>query len=694
MFAHARRTALLLALLLARGTAVRTNTELEGAAGHDSSEGGAGTRHGEELCVQAHVDEACGLLAWQPSPFVSAGSLQAALGASEASVAALLQRLGPLGVGLRCLELCKRLVNEVEAWRLPPRPDVGCRKGPENVPICDIDLSPDALAALQTPSKRDLPNFHDRESEGEPKGNNELVPGLSGDNELPDVPLHDLLRKVANLFRIYPFLTARTLSNAQGGAIAELGSADLRGSDALPPSLEASLAEVRGASRASGGSADGPRFFAYGDYVRSYFELEDGSKSTSTETGIVEVVRKDQVSVRFDDSVQQWVEPSYIVAVVLRKGDLVAARYTPYSLRSSEEGETEVEGKGIVGSVSRGSAAVRFEGNVVRTLPAGDVQEVLLRPGDRVEAHYYLQGEERSTATDTGSVKSLSRDFTTILFDDEVQQTVPMSFVVRAGIRVGDKVKTHFINGNDERSSSLDDGIIQSLNMVDGSVDVLFPDDGAEQKLPFSFVRGFWRGSSFRETLGKLPTAAMDKSTAWEIEARSQQAQAYVTTALRKLGRYQTKDDIKKWFGEKAFLEFATRNEIKRVLNSLDGMLANVAYVYPGPGCSEDTFAYVYGKSTFFSKNPEGQFVFYLCDLYLKSDKSVQIEVLTHEGSHHATAYTKDMCSNGEEDCDGDMKAYGRSTCQTLATKHPEAAVKNADNFCYYINDVNGDYDR
>jgi hypothetical protein len=78
-----------------------------------------------------------------------------------------------------------------------------------------------------------------------------------------------------------------------------------------------------------------------------------------------------------------------------------------------------------------------------------------------------------------------------------------------------------------------------------------------------------------------------------------------------------------------------------------------------------------------------------------KQSPSVQIETLTHEGSHHQPSETDDVCIDGTDDCDDDDdKAYGRKTCETLATEHPAAALRNADNLCYFVNDMNGDFER
>merc|ERR1719454_1433205 len=57
------------------------------------------------------------------------------------------------------------------------------------------------------------------------------------------------------------------------------------------------------------------------------------------------------------------------------------------------------------------------------------------------------------------------------------------------------------------------------------------------------------------------------------------------------------------------------------------------------------------------------------------------VETLVHEGSHHASAFTDDVNFNGQT-------AYGRPLCERLAQQNPSLALKNADSFCYYIQDT------
>lgn len=183
------------------------------------------------------------------------------------------------------------------------------------------------------------------------------------------------------------------------------------------------------------------------------------------------------------------------------------------------------------------------------------------------------------------------------------------------------------------------------------------------------------------------PPVVPPQKLTWKDEVRQTnlEAQAYVNTAIRNFNRGATSKLIVKWFGRTAESDPKLKQRVQKALNSVNNMLANVDYIFPGPQCKRNTYAYVYPKGPW-ARNDRGQFVFYLCDLYMSSLKSVQIETLTHEGSHHAVAYLDDVVFEGD-------KAYGRSTCERLASRNTALAVQNADSFCYYVQDVTDDAD-
>jgi hypothetical protein len=181
--------------------------------------------------------------------------------------------------------------------------------------------------------------------------------------------------------------------------------------------------------------------------------------------------------------------------------------------------------------------------------------------------------------------------------------------------------------------------------------------------------------------------------SAWQSDLQkvNVKAIAYVQQAVSKFRSKNTKTHMQKWFGSAAYSSSSSRSKVNKVLNSINAMLDNVEYVYPGPECESNTYAYVYPGASSCSTTSQlqryactkykGKFVFYMCPLTMRSSTAIKIETLTHEGSHHATAYTDDVDFEGGT-------AYGRSTCQRLARSSASKALNNADNYCYYIQDI------
>mmetsp|Transcript_79136 Transcript_79136/g.199845 ORF Transcript_79136/g.199845 Transcript_79136/m.199845 type:complete len:605 (-) Transcript_79136:9-1823(-) len=255
-----------------------------------------------------------------------------------------------------------------------------------------------------------------------------------------------------------------------------------------------------------------------------------------------------------------------------------------------------------------------------------------------------------------------------------------------------------------------------------------------------------WTGS--RNSCVESSPGPPEEGEPWRVsvEKRNRQAQAYVSTAVRKWRAKKTGPSMKKWFGKASYTDVDMRREIGRVLNSITHVLSKVDFVFLPDKCGKNTFAFVYpeGKK---SHTTDGKFVFYLCPLYFGSEVAAQIETLTHEASHHSTAFTEDVCLDFKpvymelpladfefegsivsktfdidlEDGSGEVEAtamlvrgdrvvlqqqraddddqrdeqaeckdvaYERETCERLAWEDPILAVRNADNFCFYIQDV------
>jgi len=162
-------------------------------------------------------------------------------------------------------------------------------------------------------------------------------------------------------------------------------------------------------------------------------------------------------------------------------------------------------------------------------------------------------------------------------------------------------------------------------------------------------------------------------------------SKAYVAHALAQMETRSIGPVVTRWFGNN--VDSPTRTEVKRVLSGIQSLLNNVDYIYPGDECDKNTLAYVYPSAPW-NKNGYGQYIFYLCELYMHSNRNQQIEILTHEGSHHISMLTDDTTWAG-------TTMYGRYLCAKVAedcqTGDPAACTKvlrNADNFCYFINDA------
>lgn len=167
-----------------------------------------------------------------------------------------------------------------------------------------------------------------------------------------------------------------------------------------------------------------------------------------------------------------------------------------------------------------------------------------------------------------------------------------------------------------------------------------------------------------------------------EVVKMAVKAQAYTAIAIRSITSAKADETMMLWFGDKST---SAKKEVRRIANQVNRLLSNVDYKYPGPQCQANVYAYVHPNPPH-NKNKRGQYLFYLCEDYMTADMATQLETLTHEASHHEMSLTDDVCYKGEPpDC---LKAYGRVACLGLANTEPSKALKNADNFCFFVNDI------
>ncbi|KAL9964455.1 hypothetical protein ACROYT_G028100 [Oculina patagonica] len=120
-------------------------------------------------------------------------------------------------------------------------------------------------------------------------------------------------------------------------------------------------------------------------------------------------------------------------------------------------------------------------------------------------------------------------------------------------------------------------------------------------------------------------------------------------------------DRVETWFGigrvSNAIKVFKTMGEILGK--------DRIKYVFGGKYCDSDTFGYTF----------HGTRKIFLCKSYERAETlsgfDSKVGILTHELSH-ALTYTDD-------------RVYGQSACKKLAKKSPHLAVKNADNYEYFV---------
>lgn len=174
----------------------------------------------------------------------------------------------------------------------------------------------------------------------------------------------------------------------------------------------------------------------------------------------------------------------------------------------------------------------------------------------------------------------------------------------------------------------------------------------------------------------------------------AQQAKSIIATAQKKLASRQIPDVVSRWYGSN---DDATRAEIKRVLNGLNDMLSNVRYVYPGSYCNSYSphtlLAYVEPSGgTGHAKDEEGRYILNLCDSYVMGSDTVKLEALLEEGSHHLQM---DLKNEKYAPVAGTEVLYGRNWTRRTAKACCEgsssacvAALRNAENFCYFVTDA------
>lgn len=176
-------------------------------------------------------------------------------------------------------------------------------------------------------------------------------------------------------------------------------------------------------------------------------------------------------------------------------------------------------------------------------------------------------------------------------------------------------------------------------------------------------LRGQNNNSSVREVIDDAPLNAVVKrcSAAQRRITKEVHMAAYRYTKSAILELQNNEEMAKLWFG---------KSHVSSAINVFEKMAEvlqkdTVTYVYGGQHCERDMFAYTF----------HGTRKIFLCKEYQKAPKLGKFDskmgILTHELSH-AICYTNDI-------------VYGQSACKKLAKKASRRAVKNADNYEYFV---------
>ena len=177
------------------------------------------------------------------------------------------------------------------------------------------------------------------------------------------------------------------------------------------------------------------------------------------------------------------------------------------------------------------------------------------------------------------------------------------------------------------------------------------------------FMRGQNDTNFVREGTDKAPLSAVVKrcSAAQKQTTKEVHLATYRYAKFAILELEKNEDMAKLWFGE-SHVSSAIK-VFKKMVQILQK--DTVTYVYGGKYCEPDMFAYTF----------TGTRKIFLCKKYQKAPKLTKFDskmgILTHELSH-AICHTNDI-------------VYGQSACKKLAKKASRRAVKNADNYEYFV---------
>lgn len=263
-----------------------------------------------------------------------------------------------------------------------------------------------------------------------------------------------------------------------------------------------------------------------GDRVRAHFQNRYNDKSTATDVGTLLQFTTSEAEVHFDDGAVQCVSKTWVAERLsawdldLAPGDLAFAHY------ASGKGRTLGTDMGVVLAVLEGGRVrIRFQDNIVQTIPMGWVEQVMrLQPGDRVMSAFKVNDGRgaKSLKTDMGSILQVTMEEVHIVFDDNIEQNVPKTWVAQrtrcwdSDVEIGSIADVHFEVGDDgRRSTSTDIGIVMR-NVVDGRVTVQFQDT-IQQTVPLGWISRVREWAPGDRVQAHFKTGGGDKSSDMDV---------------------------------------------------------------------------------------------------------------------------------------------------------------------------------
>lgn len=143
------------------------------------------------------------------------GALGETLAADNVSMDAIWELLGfHDGEEASCQDLCVRALAQTRTFTtVPSTTDMACYKNLQKAIVCDLNVAKDTLKNLLPSSNANLPDLHDKESEIAAQEEKEAE-AETGDLRPKDIEVgstvsyksQDLLIRIANLFRVYPYM--------------------------------------------------------------------------------------------------------------------------------------------------------------------------------------------------------------------------------------------------------------------------------------------------------------------------------------------------------------------------------------------------------------------------------------------------------------------------------------------------------